>query len=156
MHLPQIIINQLRQKIGVVFGNPETTTGGNALKFYASVRLDVRRRGQLKNDVGAYGSRTRVKVIKNKVAAPFKEAEFDIRWGVGIDHVGDLLDRGVELGVIAKRGAYLSFGGEKLGQGRERARETIVGSEALCLAITDAIRAHGAAASGATGAVAQA
>ncbi len=151
-----MFINQLRQKIGVVFGNPETTTGGNALKFYASVRLDVRRRAQLKNDSGAFGSRTRVKVIKNKCAPPFKEAEFDIRWGMGIDHAGDLLDRGVEIGVIDKRGSHLSFGAEKLGQGRERARETIVGAESLALAIRDAIAAHGAAASGTTSAAAQA
>jgi len=140
-----MFINQLRQKIGVVFGNPETTTGGNALKFYASVRLDVRRIGQLKKADEVYGSRTRVKVIKNKCAPPFKQAEFDVRWGIGIDHAADLIDRGVETGVIDKRGAYLSFGAEKLGQGRERARETIVATEALALAIRDAITAAGAA-----------
>ncbi len=151
-----MFINQLRQKIGVVFGNPETTTGGNALKFYASVRLDVRRIGQLKNTDGAFGSRTRVKVIKNKCAPPFKQAEFDIRWGIGIDSAAALLDRGVEAGVIDKRGSHLSFGAEKLGQGRERARETIVATEALALAIRDAIAANGAATSGTTGAAAQA
>jgi recombination protein RecA len=136
-----VFINQLRQKIGVVFGNPETTPGGNALKFYASVRLDVRRLGQLKNDQGAFGSRTRVKVIKNKCAPPFRQAEFDIRWGLGIDKASDLLDRAVEVGVVDKRGAHLSFGNERLGQGRERARETILGTEALALAISDAVQA---------------
>jgi len=136
-----IFINQLRQKIGVVFGNPETTPGGNALKFYASVRLDVRRRAQLKNDNGAFGSRTRVRVIKNKCAPPFKEAEFDIRWGLGIDAATDLLDRAVEMGVVDKRGAHLSFGDERLGQGRERARQKILETDAIALAIREAVRA---------------
>src|SRR5690606_29083656 len=116
-------INQLRQKIGVVFGNPETTPGGNALKYYSSVRLDVRRIGQVKVGDGAIGSRTRVKVIKNKCAPPFRQAEFDIRWGTGIDRATDLIDRAIEKGVIDKKGAHLSFGDARLGQGRERARE---------------------------------
>jgi recombination protein RecA len=121
-----IFINQLRQKIGVVFGNPETTTGGNALKFYASVRLDVRRTGAIKAADEPIGSKTRVKVIKNKMAPPFREAEFEIRWGTGIDSAIDLVDYGVQLGLIEKNGAHLSFAGEHLGQGRERARETIL------------------------------
>jgi recombination protein RecA len=121
-----IFINQLRQKIGVTFGNPETTTGGNALKFYASVRLDVRRVGPVKVSEESVGSRTRVKIVKNKCAPPFKEAEFDIRWGIGIDSAADLLDYGVQLGVIDKNGAHLSFAGEHLGQGRERARDSLL------------------------------
>src|SRR4051794_5324039 len=121
-----VFINQLRQKIGVVFGNPETTTGGNALKFYASVRLDVRRIGPVKVSEESVGSRTRVKVVKNKCAPPFKEAEFDIRWGIGVDSAADLIDHGVMLGVIEKSGAHLSFKGEHLGQGRERAREAVL------------------------------
>jgi recombination protein RecA len=121
-----VFINQLRQKIGVTFGNPETTTGGNALKFYASVRLDVRRIGPVKVSEEAVGSRTRVKVVKNKCAPPFREAEFDIRWGVGIDTATDLLDYGIQLGVVEKNGAHLSFAGEHLGQGRERARDALI------------------------------
>ncbi len=133
-----IFINQLRQKIGVVFGNPETTTGGNALKFYASVRLDVRRTGQVKTADEAVGSRTKVKVIKNKMAPPFKEAEFEIRWGQGIDSTVDLVDYAMSLGVIEKNGAHLSFGGEHLGQGRERAREALLAKDALAEALRDA------------------
>src|SRR5690348_11936461 len=121
-----IFINQLRHKIGVTFGSPETTTGGNALKFYASVRLDVRRIGPVKVSEESVGSRTRVKVVKNKCAPPFREAEFDIRWGMGIDAAADLLDYGVVLGVVEKNGAHLSFAGEHLGQGRERAREALL------------------------------
>ena len=121
-----MFINQLRQKIGVVFGNPETTTGGNALKFYASVRLDVRRIGSLKVGDGLIGSRTRVKVVKNKMAPPFQEAEFEIRWGTGIDAASDLLDYGMTCGVIDKAGSYFSFGTEALGQGREKARDTLL------------------------------
>ncbi|HZO13786.1 MAG TPA: recombinase RecA [Polyangiaceae bacterium] len=134
-------INQLRQKIGVVFGNPETTPGGNALKFYASVRLDVRRIGQVKVGETAVGSRTRVKCIKNKCAPPFKQAEFDIRWGTGIDGASDLLDQAIELGLVDKRGAHLTFGNEKLGQGRERARETLLSADAVALALRDAVNA---------------
>ncbi len=134
-----IFINQLRQKIGVVFGNPETTTGGNALKFYASVRIDVRRVGPLKVSDTLVGSRTRVKVVKNKLAPPFREAEFDIRWGTGVDSATDLLDYGVMLGVIEKSGSHLSFGGEHLGQGRERARESLLARPPLALAIRTAV-----------------
>ncbi|MBW2525561.1 MAG: recombinase RecA [Deltaproteobacteria bacterium] len=134
-----IFINQLRQKIGVVFGNPETTTGGNALKFYASVRLDVRRTGQVKVSEQAVGSRTKVKVAKNKCAPPFRQAQFEIRWGQGIDTAAEMLDRAVELGVIDQRGSHLSFGGEKLGQGRERARQTVLESDHLGDAIRCAI-----------------
>jgi recombination protein RecA len=126
-----IFINQLRQKIGVVFGNPETTTGGNALKFYASVRLDVRRIGTVKAQDEMVGARTRVKVVKNKMAPPFKEAEFEIRWGHGIDAAGDLLDVGLDLGLVEKSGSHLSFAGEQLGNGRERARETLLGRSDL-------------------------
>jgi recombination protein RecA len=121
-----IFINQLRQKIGVVFGNPETTTGGNALKFYASVRLDVRRTGAVKSSDEMVGSKTRVKVVKNKMAPPFREAEFEIRWGKGIDAAADLVDFAQSSGVIEKNGSHLSFEGEQLGQGRERARETLM------------------------------
>ena len=125
-----VFINQLRQKIGVTFGNPETTTGGNALKFYASVRLDVRRIGPIKVGEEAVGSRTRVKVVKNKCAPPFREAEFDIRWGIGVDAATDLLDYGIQLGVVEKNGAHLSFAGEHLGQGRERARGALIKGQA--------------------------
>jgi recombination protein RecA len=118
-----IFINQIRMKIGVVFGNPETTTGGHALKFYASVRLDIRRTGQLKDGEQVVGSRTRVKVVKNKVAPPFREAEFDIRYGVGIDRLAEAIDLGVERSIVEKSGAYFSFGGERMGQGREKASE---------------------------------
>src|SRR4051812_27589686 len=121
-----IFINQLRQKIGVTFGNPETTTGGNALKFYASMRLDVRRIGQVKAGENNVGNRTRVKVVKNKMAPPFGMAEFDIRFGSGMDALGDLLDIAAESGVVSKNGAYYTFADESLGQGRERARATLL------------------------------
>jgi recombination protein RecA len=136
-----VFINQLRQKIGVPFGNPETTTGGNALKFYASVRLDVRRIGPVKVSDESIGSRTRVKVVKNKCAPPFKEAEFDIRWGSGIDFAADLIDFAVALGVVEKNGAHLSFAGEHLGQGRERAREAVLSRGALAGALRGAVDA---------------
>jgi recombination protein RecA len=118
-----IFINQIRMKIGVVFGNPETTTGGHALKFYSSVRLDIRRIGQVKEGESVVGSRTRVKVVKNKVAPPFREAEFDIRYGVGVDRLAEAIDLGVERGLVEKSGAYFSLEGERIGQGRERAME---------------------------------
>lgn len=117
-----IFINQIRQKIGVMFGNPETTTGGNALKFYASMRLDIRRISQIKRDDEVVGGRTRVKVVKNKLAPPFREAEFDILYGEGISREGDILDLGSELDVLEKSGAWYSVGGERIGQGRENAR----------------------------------
>ncbi|MGE0824110.1 MAG: recombinase RecA [Candidatus Binatia bacterium] len=118
-----IFINQVRMKIGVMFGNPETTTGGNALKFYASVRLDIRRTGAVKQGEEVVGSRTKVKVVKNKVAPPFKEAEFDIIYGSGVSKEGELVDIGSENGVIEKAGAWYSFGGDRIGQGRENAKE---------------------------------
>ncbi|HSM92464.1 MAG TPA: recombinase RecA [Anaeromyxobacteraceae bacterium] len=118
-----VFINQIRMKIGVVFGNPETTTGGNALKFYASVRLDIRRIGQVKEGEEVVGSRTRVKVVKNKMAPPFREAEFDIRYGVGVDRWAEALDLAAERGVVDKSGAWFSLDGERIGQGRERAAE---------------------------------
>jgi len=117
-----IFINQIREKIGVMFGNPETTTGGRALKFYASMRVDIRRIQSIKEGDKVVGSRTRAKVVKNKVAAPFREAEFDILYGEGISREGDLIDLGVDKGLIEKSGTWLSFGGERMGQGRENAR----------------------------------
>jgi recombination protein RecA len=117
-----IFINQIREKIGVMFGNPETTTGGRALKFYSSIRLDIRRIQSIKEGDRVIGSRTRAKVVKNKVAAPFREAEFDILYGEGVSREGDLIDLGVDKGVLEKSGTWISFGGERLGQGRENAR----------------------------------
>jgi len=118
-----IFINQIRMKIGVMFGNPETTTGGNALKFYASLRMDIRRIGALKDGDSVIGGRTRVKVVKNKLAPPFKEAEFDILYGTGISREGELVDLGSEMGIMEKSGAWYSFNGERIGQGRESAKE---------------------------------
>jgi recombination protein RecA len=118
-----IFINQIRMKIGVMFGNPETTTGGNALKFYASCRLDIRRVGALKDGEQVVGNRTRVKVVKNKMAPPFREVEFDILYGEGISHEGDLVDLGSECGVVEKSGAWFGFEGDRIGQGRENAKQ---------------------------------
>jgi recombination protein RecA len=121
-----IFINQIRMKIGVVFGNPETTTGGNALKFYASVRLDIRRTGAIKDGQEVVGNRTRVRVVKNKMAPPFTEAEFDITYGEGISRTGDLVDVGVEAGIIDKSGSWYSYNGERIGQGRENVKRFLL------------------------------
>ncbi|MAN88087.1 MAG: recombinase RecA [Algoriphagus sp.] len=127
-----IFINQLREKIGVMFGNPETTTGGNALKFYASVRLDIRRIGQIKESAdNILGNRTRVKVVKNKVAPPFKVVEFDIMYGQGISKVGEIIDLGVEFDIIKKAGSWFSYNGEKLGQGRDAAKNLLLDNPEL-------------------------
>jgi recombination protein RecA len=133
-----VFINQLRQKIGVVFGNPETTPGGNALKFYASVRLDVRRIGKISLGETAVGNRTRVKVVKNKVAPPFTEAEFDIRWGTGIDAGADLVEVALSAGVLDKSGSHLSFAGKSLGQGRDRTRDVLLTTPELLNAVRSA------------------
>jgi len=139
-----IFINQIRMKIGVMFGSPETTTGGNALKFYASVRLDIRRIGAIKDRDEVVGNSTRVKVVKNKVAPPFKQVEFDIMYGEGISKVGELVDLGVKAGVVEKSGAWYSYGDERIGQGRENAKQFLRENPDMALAIEDKIRAgHG-------------
>ena len=120
-----VFINQIREKVGVMFGNPETTTGGRALKFYSTIRIDVRRVDTLKNGNDMIGSRTRVKIVKNKIAPPFKQAEFDIMYGEGISKVGELIDLGVKAGIVEKAGAWFSYNGEKLGQGRENAKQVL-------------------------------
>ncbi len=136
-----IFINQLREKIGVMFGNPETTTGGNALKFYASVRLDIRRISQLKDGDEAVGNRARVKVVKNKVAPPFRQAEFDIIFGEGISKMGEIIDMGVELGIIQKSGSWFSYESNKLGQGRDAVKELVRDNPELSAEIESKIRA---------------
>jgi recombination protein RecA len=135
-----IFINQLRDKIGVMFGNPETTTGGNALKFYASVRVDVRRTTQIKDGDEALGNRTKVKIVKNKMAPPFKKAEFDIVYGEGISKVGEIIDLGVELDVIKKSGSWFSYGDSKLAQGREAVKQLLTDNIELCEEIEAKIR----------------
>jgi recombination protein RecA len=136
-----IFINQIRMKIGVMFGNPETTTGGHALKFYSSVRIDIRRIGTIKAGNEVIGSRTRVKVVKNKVAPPFKEAEFDILYGSGISKEGELVDMGADLGIIEKLGAWYSYDGERIGQGRENARDLLKANPKLADEVEQKIRA---------------
>ena len=139
-----IFINQIRMKIGVMFGSPETTTGGNALKFYASVRLDIRRIGSIKDRDEVVGNSTRVKVVKNKVAPPFKQVEFDIMYGEGISKTGELLDMGVKAGIVEKSGSWFSYGDERIGQGRENAKGYLRENSAIALEIEDKIRAaHG-------------
>src|SRR6266851_3523968 len=135
-----VFINQLREKIGVMFGNPETTTGGRALKFYASVRVDIRRIASIKDGDVVVGGRTRVKVVKNKVAPPFREAEFDVMYGEGISKSGDLLDLGVEKRIIEKSGAWFAYGGERLGQGRENAKQFLKENPEINKAIDDRVR----------------
>ncbi len=136
-----VFINQIRMKIGVIFGNPETTTGGNALKFYASLRIDIRRIGTIKSGNEVVGSRTKVKVVKNKVAPPFREAEFDILYGSGISKEGELVDLGVEHNLIEKLGAWYSYGGERIGQGRENTRDILKTSPELAAEIEAKLRA---------------
>jgi recombination protein RecA len=135
-----IFINQLREKIGVMFGNPETTTGGRALKFYASVRIDIRRIASIKDGDQVIGGRTRVKIVKNKVAAPFREAEFDIMYGEGISREGDLLDLAVEKRIVEKSGAWFAFAGERLGQGRENAKQFLKDNPPVRQALEDRVR----------------
>ncbi|GAB6908497.1 DNA strand exchange and recombination protein with protease and nuclease activity [Desulfosarcina cetonica] len=135
-----IFINQIRMKIGVMFGNPETTTGGNALKFYASLRLDIRRIGAIKDGQDVVGNRTRVKVVKNKMAPPFKEAEFDIMYGEGISRSGDLLDVGVNVGIIEKSGSWYSYNGERIGQGRENVKRFFMDNADLFTTIDTKVR----------------
>ncbi len=135
-----IFINQIRMKIGVVFGNPETTTGGNALKFYTSVRLEIRRIGQVKEGETVVGSRTRVKVVKNKVAPPFREAEFDIRYGEGVSRFHELIDLGAERGLIEKSGAWFNIEGERIGPGREKAVEALRDNEKLADSLEASLR----------------
>ncbi|UYQ92907.1 recombinase RecA [Chitinophaga horti] len=136
-----IFINQLREKIGVMFGNPETTTGGNALKFYASVRLDIRRMSQIKDGDEAVGNRVKVKVVKNKVAPPFRQAEFDIIFGMGISKVGELIDMGVEFGIVQKSGSWFSYDSNKLGQGRDAVKQLLADNPELAAEIEGKIKA---------------
>jgi recombination protein RecA len=136
-----IFINQIRMKIGVMFGSPETTTGGNALKFYASVRLDIRRTGTIKKGDDAIGNETKVKVVKNKVAPPFKTAEFDILFGQGISREGEVIDMGVNANILDKSGAWYAYNGEKIGQGRDNAREFLKENPELSREIENKVRA---------------
>ena len=136
-----IFINQLREKLGVLFGNPETTTGGNALKFYSSVRLDIRRLAHIKEGEHVLGAQTRVKVVKNKVAPPFRKAEFDVIYGRGISREGELLDMGVEAGVIKKSGSWFSWQDMRLGQGREAAKQYLIDNPDTADAIAETLHA---------------
>ena len=135
-----IFINQLRDKIGVVYGNPETTTGGNALKFYSSVRIDIRRASVIKDGEEQLGTRTKVKVVKNKVAPPFKRAEFDIMFGEGISKIGEIVDLGVDYGIIRKAGSWFSYGDQKIGQGRDSVKELLSTNEELRAEIEEKLR----------------
>jgi recombination protein RecA len=137
-----VFINQLREKIGVMFGSPETTPGGRALKFYSSVRLDIRRIESIKDGVEVVGNRTRVKVVKNKVAPPFKQAEFDIMYGKGISREGSLLDIAVDMGFVKKSGAWYTYDGEQLGQGRENAKQFLTDNPEIMVEISERIRAE--------------
>jgi len=137
-----IFINQIRMKIGVMFGNPETTTGGNALKFYASVRLDIRRIGAIKNGEEVVGNETRVKVVKNKVAPPFRQAEFEILYGHGISREGEIIDHGVLHGIVEKSGAWFSYKGDRIGQGKEKARDYLIANPAVAAEIEQKVRAR--------------
>jgi recombination protein RecA len=137
-----IFINQIRMKIGVMFGSPETTTGGNALKFYSSVRLDIRRVGAIKREEDVIGNRTRVKVVKNKMAPPFKEVEFDILYGQGISREGDLVDLSSDANIVEKSGAWFSFNGERIGQGRENAKQFLIDHPEIYNAIEAKVLAH--------------
>ena len=135
-----IFINQLRDKIGVIYGNPETTTGGNALKFYSSVRIDIRRASVIKDGEEQLGTRTKVKVVKNKVAPPFKRAEFDIMFGEGISKIGEIVDLGVDYGIIRKSGSWFSYGDQKIGQGRDSVKELLSTNEELCAEVEAKLR----------------
>ena len=137
-----IFINQIRMKIGVMFGSPETTTGGNALKFYASVRIDIRRIGGIKKGDEVIGNETKVKVVKNKVAPPFKDATFDILYGEGISRLGEIIDMGVQAKIVDKAGAWYSYNGEKIGQGRDNTREFLRENPDLAYEIENRIREH--------------
>ena len=139
-HCCCIFINQLREKIGVMFGNPEVTTGGNALKFYASVRLDIRRIGQIKDKEDVIGNRTKVKVVKNKMAPPFKTTEFDLMYGEGISKVGEIIDLGTELEILQKSGSWYSYDGTKLGQGREGVKQILQDNPEMAADIEKRIR----------------
>ena len=141
-HCTVFFINQLREKIGVMFGNPETTTGGNALKFYASVRLDIRRSSQIKDGENVIGNRTKVKVVKNKVAPPFKTAEFDIMYGEGVSKTGEILDLAVEFEIIKKAGSWFSYGETKLGQGRDAVKILIKDNPELADELEQKIKAQ--------------
>ncbi len=138
-----IFINQIRMKIGVMFGNPETTTGGNALKFYASVRMDIRRIGSVKDHEDVIGNQTRVKIVKNKVAPPFKTVDFDILYGEGISKTGELIDLGIKIGAVEKAGAWFSYGAERIGQGREAAKKWLKDNPEKAAELEKAIRGHG-------------
>src|SRR6266446_5171104 len=144
-----IFINQIRMKIGVMFGNPETTTGGNALKFYASVRLDIRRIGSIKEREQVVGNQTRVKVVKNKLAPPFKQVEFDIMYGEGISKIGELLDLGIQAGVVEKSGSWFSYDGQRIGQGRENAKQFLKENPQMAAEIEKAIRQNAGLVAGA-------